>query len=160
VFRVPNRCLLDESNIKFTVSSWIQRNDRFFRELHRALKRQDFSNRSLKLILCDLYARNIRISAVLKFSKRNVIADHCYMDEIYKSKQTTRRFVVAPRIASIVSINDSSELNKLAFWSILVLMIRLTINCATSAECVIGLWIRRFIAMVPTAKYTVEVPFV
>jgi len=81
------------------------------------------------------------------------------MDEIYESRQTTRRFVVAPRTASTVSINDSSE-PKSAFWSIVVLVIRLTINCATSAECVIGLWIRRFIAMVLTAKYTVEVPFV
>lgn len=53
-----------------------------------------------------------------------------------------------------ISISSGS---RPSFWSILVLMIRLTINCASSAKCVAVLWTRRFIAMVPTARYTVEV---
>ncbi|XP_011254260.1 muscle LIM protein Mlp84B isoform X4 [Camponotus floridanus] len=32
----------------------------------------------------------------------------------------------------------------------------LTIKCASSAKCVVEIWTRRFIAMVPTARYTVE----
>lgn len=44
-------------------------------------------------------------------------------------------------------------------WLFLLLVIRLTISNATSAKPVIGLWTRRFIAMVLIARYIVEVSF-